>query len=107
MLIDVGQRKYENLVEDADFVDIIATKISPEFAYEVGNRLNDLERQRSLDLQDADYIMMENEQLCDVIDEVNSILQNLVAPLEKGDRINRDKVIKTLNSVIRKLEACR
>lgn len=107
MLIDIGQRKYENLVEDADFVDIIATKISPEFAYEVGNRLNDLERQRNIDLQDADYIMLENEQLCDVIDEVNSILQNLVAPLEKGDRINRDKVIKTLNSVIRKLEACR
>lgn len=111
MLIDVGyengQRKYENLVEDADFVDIIATKISPEFAYEVGDRLNDLARQRDLDLQDADYIMMENEQLCNVIDEVNSLLQHLVVPLEKGERINREKVIKTLKQAIKMLEEYR
>lgn len=111
MLVAVGEYQYENIVTDEDFVDIIDEKISHEFACEIRKRLDWNTRQEELQdtlmADDFKFIEAENEELCNAIDDVNSILQNLVVPLERGARINRDKVIKTLNNVIKMLNDVR
>lgn len=105
MVIEVGQNEYKNLVTNNDFLNVISDKVSYEFAREIAHKieLTEYEIKALTDESDLPYIEAENEELINLIDDVNSILQHLVVPIEKGQRINRDKVIKTINEVIKRL----
>lgn len=105
MVIEVGKNEYQNLVTNNDFLNVISDKISYEFAREIAHKIELTEDEiRALtDESDMAYIEAENEELLNLIDDVNSILQHLIVPIKRGQRINRDKVIKTINEVIRQL----
>lgn len=105
MVIEVGQNEYKNLVTNNDFLNVISDKVSYEFAREIAHKieLTEDEIKALTDESDLPYIEAENEELINLIDDVNSTLQHLIVPIERGQRINRDKVIKTINEVIRQL----
>lgn len=105
MVIEVGKNEYKNLVTDNDFLNVISDKVSYEFAREIAHEieLTEDEIKALTDESDLPYIEAENEELINLIDDVNSTLQHLIVPIEKGQRIDRDKVIKTINEVIKQL----
>lgn len=74
---------------------------SREIAHKI--ELTEYEIKVLTDESDLPYIEAENEELINLIDDVNSTLQHLIVPIERGQRINRDKVIKTINEVIKQL----
>ena len=105
MLIDIGN-KYENLVENEDYLDIIREKISHEFANEIQLLIDEAHiiekiHERAAD-SDAAYIEAENEELRRTIDDINAELQQFIVPIEKGQRLNREKTIKLINRIIEK-----
>lgn len=106
MLIDIGQG-YKNLVVDEDFIEVMQEQISYEFAEEIARRLSAAEDEVEWIRADADsdskYIEAENEGLRNLIDDVNSLLQCYLDPIERGKRINRQEMIKTLNKAIQML----
>ena len=106
MLVDIGN-EYANLVEDRDFIEIMDRKISPEFARLVGDKLDYLRWMESFEEEkyegDYRYIESENEELRNLIDDVNSELQQYVVGLENGKRVYRETLLKMLNSIIKQL----
>lgn len=106
MLIDIGNG-FANLVEDRDFVDIMDKQISPEFARIVGDKLDYLRYIEAFEEEkyDGDYrcLEAENEELRNVIDDVNSELQQYVDGLEHGKRVYRETLLKMLKSIINQL----
>ena len=106
MLVDVGKGKYRNLSTDEDFFGVIEEKISWEFAEELRNRFN--ERQEYFneleENSDFNFIEQENEDLRNLIDDVNSMIQSYIYPIEKGERLYREKTIKFLNEIIKYLD---
>ena len=53
---------------------------------------------------DFSYIEQENEYLRNLIDDVNSMIQSYIYPIERGQRLYRDKTIKFLNEIIKYLD---
>ena len=106
MLIDVGDRKYRNISSDEDFLRIVEEKISWEFAEELRKRLNGVQEYIEELKEDSDfsYIEQENEYLRNLIDDVNSMIQSYIYPIERGRRLYRDKTIKFLNEIIKYLD---
>lgn len=106
MLIDVGDRKYRNISSDEDFLRIVEEKISWEFAEELRKRLNGVQEYIEELKEDSDfsYIEQENEDLRNLIDDVNSMIQSYIYPIERGQRLYRDKTIKFLNEIIKYLD---
>lgn len=108
MLIDVGDRKYRNISSDEDFLRIVEEKISWEFAEELRKRLNGVQEYINELKEDSDsdfsYIEQENEYLRNLIDDVNSMIQSYIYPIERGQRLYRDKTIKFLNEIIKYLD---
>ena len=106
MLIDVGDRKYRNISSDEDFLRIVEEKISWEFAEELRKRLNRVQEYIEELKEDSDfsYIEQENEYLRNLIDDVNSMIQSYIYPIERGQRLYRDKTIKFLNEIIKYLD---
>lgn len=101
MLIDIGT-KYQDLNSNEDFLRIVEEKISYEFANEIREKLNGIENYIN-DLKegtDLTYIEQENEELRYLIDDVNSMMQSYIYPIEKGGRLYRDKTIKFFNNII-------
>ena len=107
MLIDIGG-SYKNLVENEDYLDIIREKISDEFANEIQLLIDEAHIVEKIHERAADsdfaYIEAENEDLRRTIDDINSELQQFIYPIEKGSRLNRDKTIKFINSLIKTCE---
>ena len=106
MLIDVGNRKYRNISSDEDFLRIVEEKISWEFAEELRKRLNGVQEYIDELKEDSDFscIEQENEYLRNLIDDVNSMIQSYIYPIERGQRLYRDKTIKFLNEIIKYLD---
>lgn len=106
MLIDVGDRKYRNISSDEDFLRIVEEKISWEFSEELRKRLNGVQEYIEELKEDSDfsYIEQENEYLRNLIDDVNSMIQSYIYPIERGQRLYRDKTIKFLNEIIKYLD---
>ena len=106
MLVDVGKGKYRNLSTDEDFFGVIEEKISWEFAEELRKRLNRVQEYIEELKEDSDfsYIEQENEYLRNLIDDVNSMIQSYIYPIERGQRLYRDKTIKFLNEIIKYLD---
>lgn len=106
MLIDIGNEKYRDLDTNEDFLRIIEEKISWEFAEEIRRKFNGIEEYIE-DLRnnsDITYIEQENEDLRFLIEDVNSILQSYIYPIEKGERLYRDKTIKLFREIIKMLD---
>lgn len=106
MLIDIGDRKYRNISSDEDFLRIVEEKISWELSEELRKRLNGVQEYIEELKEDSDfsYIEQENEYLRNLIDDVNSMIQSYIYPIERGQRLYRDKTIKFLNEVIKYLD---
>ena len=108
MLIDVGDRKYRNISSDEDFLRIVEEKISWEFAEELRKRLNGVQEYIEELKEDSDsgfsFIEQENEYLRNLIDDVNLMIQSYIYPIERGQRLYRDKTIKFLNEIIKYLD---
>ena len=109
MLIETSKDCYENLITDKDFLEVISKKISYEFAEELSRRLELVQEELEFLRDDSDFafIEQENEGLRNLIDDVNSDLQCYLDPIEKGKRVNRETLIKTLNRIIKKLDGAR
>lgn len=109
MLIETSKNCYENLITDKDFLEVISKKISYEFAEELARRLELVQEELEFLRNDTDFafIEQENEELRNLIDDVNSDLQCYLDPIEKGKRVNRETLIKTLNRIIKKLDGAR
>lgn len=109
MLIETSKDCYENLITDKDFLEVISKKISYEFAEELSRRLDLVQEELEFLRDDTDFafIEQENEGLRNLIDDVNSDLQCYLDPIEKGKRVNRETLIKTLNRIIKKLDGAR
>lgn len=109
MLIETSENCYENLITDKDFLEVISKKISYEFAEELSRRLDLVQEELEFLRDDTDFafIEQENEGLRNLIDDVNSDLQCYLDPIEKGKRVNREALIKTLNRIIKKLDGAR
>lgn len=111
MLVDIGNGEYRNLWDIPDYLRVVEEKTSYEFVRVIEEKLNDVEQyiQDSIDDyklgSDLTYIEAENEELRDLLDDVNSTLQNFIEPIEQGGRLNREKTIKMLNDVIKKLSS--
>lgn len=111
MLVDIGKGEYRNLWDMPDYLRVVEEKTSYEFVRVIEEKLNDVEQyiQDSIDDyklgSDLTYIEAENEELRDLLDDVNSTLQNFIEPIEQGGRLNREKTIKMLNDVIKKLSS--
>lgn len=107
MLVDIGG-SYRDLAETKDYISVMQEKISYEFAREIEERLDWVQRREDVYVKelnkDSTYIEMENEDLRICIDDINEILQNYIVPIEKGSRINRDKTIKMINMLIKKCQ---
>lgn len=106
MLIDIGNEKYRDLDTNEDFLRVIEKKISWEFAEEIRKKFNGIEEYIE-DLRnnsDITYIEQENEDLRFLIEDVNSILQSYIYPIEKGERLYRDKTIKLFREIIKMLD---
>lgn len=104
MLVDIGNA-YENLVTKEDYLDIIRKKISYEFANEIQLFIDEAHIVEKIHERAANsdfaYIEAENEDLRRIIDDINADLQQFIYPIEKGSRLNRDKTIKFINSLIK------
>lgn len=109
MLIETSKNCYENLITDKDFLEVISKKISYEFAEELSRRLELVQEELEFLRDDSDFafVEQENEGLRNLIDDVNSDLQCYLDPIEKGKRVNRETLIKTLNRIIKKLDGAR
>lgn len=104
MLIDTGNT-FENLVETEEYLDIIRKKISYEFAEEIRLMIDEAtyikQMHENVANSDAAYIEAENEDLRRTIDDMNADLQQFIYPIEKGQRINREKTIRFINNLIK------
>lgn len=109
MLIETSKNCYENLITDNDFLEVVSKKISYEFAEELSRRLELVQEELEFLRDDSDFafIEQENEGLRNLIDDVNSDLQCYLDPIEKGKRVNRETLIRTLNRIIKKLDGAR
>lgn len=109
MLIETSKDCYENLITDEDFLEVISKKISYEFAEELSRRLDLVQEELEFLRDDTDFafVEQENEAIRNLIDDVNSDLQCYLDPIEKGKRVNRETLIKTLNRIIKKLDGAR
>lgn len=101
MMVDIGNG-YKDLSSTEDFLTIIEEKISWEFADEIRKKLNGIEDyiNELKENSDITYIEQENEDLRYLIDDVNSMMQSYIFPIEKGERLYRDKTIKFFNNII-------
>lgn len=106
MLVDIGNSKYIDLNSNEDYLRIIEEKISYEFADELRHRLNGVQEyiEELKENSDIPYIEQENEDLRNLIDDVNSMMQSYIYPIEKGERLYREKTIKFFNEVIKYLD---
>lgn len=105
MLIDTGNNKYLNLVTDEDFLRIIEQKISWEFSEEIRKRFGRVEEyiENLKNNSDITYIEQENQELRFLINDVNFMMQFYIYPIEKGERLYREKTIKFFNQIINML----
>lgn len=107
MLISVGNDKYENLVTDLDFFEVMYKRISPEFAIEVRERIqNELEDWADDMFESScdDWPVLEQLRLRNNAEEAYDLLQELYEPLTQGKKINRQKTMKVLAEVIELLK---
>ena len=85
MLVEVEKGKYRNLSTDEDFFGVIEEKISWEFTEELINRFNNYQEyvNKLNENSDFSFIEQENEDLIHLIDDINSMIQSYIYPIEK------------------------
>ena len=109
MMITTGLNTYENLVTNQDYLDIIEKRISYEFANEIRKKIDEAENEAKIaqDRLDSDltYYEAECETYMNLLDEINSMLQQFIVPIQRGDRINREKTIVLINTIIKMIDA--
>lgn len=74
-MIDVGGGKYENLVTDDEFIDVIDRKISPEFARTMRQKITD-ENDRIEEMKsDMEYMGAESNAYFEALQEIRSLMR--------------------------------
>lgn len=98
-MIDIGDGKFRDLDTDRQFIDVIAEKISPEFA--------DIIRER-IENADEDYRDLENDRdrLDDLTDEyievfqrVEKLTRNFSIQIDMLQHIHRKTVLNMLEEI--------
>ena len=98
MLVDVGGT-YKDLEEDEDYIRVIQNKTSYEFADIIRNKLSDQD-ERFIDLEiECDMLRDHETEMRDVLNEINSLVQNAIYEIEKMPRMDRKKIIQYLNGI--------
>ena len=104
----IGNDKYLHLVTRRDYLDVISERVSPDFAAEVEEMLDEAELTKSqlIDEIDSDaaFYEAENEEMRNTIDDANSMIQQFLYPIEKGKNLNRQKTIQFLNDLLKLID---
>lgn len=107
-MTNIGNDKYLHLVTRRDYLDVISDKVSPDFAAEIEEMLDEAEFTKSqlIDEIDSDaaFYEVENEEMRNTIDDANSMIQQFLYPIEKGKNLNRQKTIQFLNDLLRLID---
>ena len=104
----IGNNEYKHLVTQRDYLDIISSKISPEFAAEIEEELEWANKCKGelMEMVDSDcrYIELENEELRNQLFDAGASVSSFLRPLLDGHNLNRQKTIKFLRQLEKDLE---
>lgn len=95
-MIDVGGGKYENLVTDDEFIDVIDRKISPEFARTIRQKITDendaIEEMKS----DMDYIAADSNAYFEAFQEIRNLARDARTKMK---RLDKEEIIQMFDEI--------
>lgn len=97
-MIDTGG-KYENLVTDDDFCDVINRKISPEFALIIRQKITN-ENDRMDELQsDLEYEAADNAAYFEAMQRIHGAAYDAALTVKKMERVDKKKIIALFDEI--------
>ena len=98
-MIDIGDGKFRDLDTDRQFIDVIAEKISPEFADIIRERIENADKDyRDLE-NDRDRLDDLTDEYIEVFQRVEKLTRNFSIQIDMLQRIHRKTVLNMLEEI--------
>lgn len=99
MLLDIGGCQYRDLDTDERYFDVIAEKISPEFA-DIIRKMLDVTNADFEDLKDeVEFFKHADESRYEGIQEIRNLARDAAAAIKSMKRLDRNYIIFTFEEI--------